>query len=257
MKTRHYVITGVTSFIVFLLFTAPAAPILNLVLEQSPQFRIQGISGTLWNGSAQRITINSSHVLTNTRWSFIFWRLLTGKLGITFDTKYNSQPAGGSVSLGIGNTVSMHDIHAIIDARMFGDMMGMPLGELSGKISVDLDSAYWDQVSVPTASGLIKWDQAGVTVVEKAELGNVSINLSESDTNPLIATINNKGGHLKLNGKASVNEAGKYILELKMLPTAEASNNIRSSLAMFANKQSDGNFVVKNSGNLKQFGLLP
>jgi len=258
MKTRHYVITGVISYLVFLLFTAPAAPVINLVLDQkNPQFRIQGISGTLWNGHAQRITIKSSHTITNTNWSVIFWRLLTGELGIDFDTTYNNQPVSGSAGLGLGNTISMRDIHAELDAHSFGDMMGMPLGELSGNISLNLESVYWDQESIPTASGTILWNKAAITVAEKAELGNVSIILSESDANPLIATISNKGGHLKLSGQANVSEDGKYDLDLKLLPGAEASNNVKSSLAMFAKKQSDGNFVVKNTGTLKELGLMP
>ncbi len=257
MKTRHYVITAVVSYIVFLLFTAPAAPVLNMLLEQGPQFRIQGISGTLWNGRAQSITIKSSHTLTNLNWSFTFWRLLTGELAINFDTKYKNQPVSGSVGIGLGNTVNLRDIRAKLDARSVGTMAGMPLGELSGIISVDLDNAYWDQETVPTANGTINWDKAAVTVAEKAELGNVSIILSESDNNPLIAKISNKGGHLKLNGQVVVNEDGKYSLELKLLPVTDASNNLKSSLAMFAKKQSDGNYVIKNSGNLQQLGLLP
>jgi hypothetical protein len=41
-----------------------------------------------------------------------------------------------------------------------------------------------------------------------------------------------------------------------MKPNATASSNLSSSIAMFAKKQSNGEFILNNKGNLKQLGLM-
>ena len=86
--------------------------------------------------------------------------------------------------------------------------------------------------------------------------GDIEITLVESDDFPLVATINNKGGQISLSGESHVRDDGNYNLELKLSPNNSASKNLRSSLKMFAEQQSDGSFVVKNAGNLEQFGIL-
>jgi hypothetical protein len=80
--------------------------------------------------------------------------------------------------------------------------------------------------------------------------------INESDDSPLTAKISNKGGQLSLNGDLTTDEAGQYSLKLAMKPNASASSNLINSLGMFAKKQRNGEFILNNTGNLKQLGLM-
>ena len=119
-----------------------------------------------------------------------------------------------------------------------------------------VNNAVLAQGSVPVIDGTLNWNRATVTIAETADLGNVSILINEKDDSPLAASISNKGGHLSLDGKLTTTLQGDYSLQLTMKPNSTASDNLVSSIAMFARKQRDGNFILNNSGNLKQLGLM-
>lgn len=256
MKPRHYVITSVIAYIFFLIITLPATTLIGLLDESVPQINIQGADGTLWGGSAQRITISSKYVIDNVNWSFCSWRLLTAEACIDLEATYQNKPIQGQLGIGITGALVARDLYAEMDAQSLGNLAGLPIGELGGLISIQLESASWAHEKIPAAVGNIYWKNAAVIFTETARLGDVEITLAESDDFPLVATINNKGGQISLSGESHVSDDGSYNLELKLSPNNSASKNIRSSLKMFAEQQSDGSFVVKNAGNLEQFGIL-
>ncbi len=256
MKPKHYVITGVITYIFFLITALPATTVTNLLGESVQEIKLQGVNGTIWNGSARRITISSKYIINNANWSFCSWRLLTAEACIELDASYQNRPLQGQFGIGITGSFVARDLYTEIDAQSLGNLAGLPLGELDGLISIQLESANWTYQQTPTAVGNIHWKNATVTIAEEAKLGDVEITLVESDDFPLMATINNKGGHININGESHVSGDGSYNIELKLSPNNSASKNLRSSLGLFAEQQSDGTFVVKNTGNLKQFGIL-
>lgn len=256
MKPKHYVITGVVTYILFLFTTLPATTITSLFGESVPEIKLQGVSGTIWNGSARRITISSKYVIDDVNWSICSWRLLTAEACIELDASYQNRPLQGQLGVGITGSFVARDLYTEIDARSLGNLAELPLGQLDGLISIQLESANWTHEQTPTAVGNIHWKNATVTIAEEAKLGDVEITLVESDDFPLMATIKNKGGHISISGESHVSNDGSYNIELKLTPNDTASKNLRSSLALFAKLKSNGTFVVKNTGNLKQFGIL-
>lgn len=255
MKSRYYVLTGVLIYALFLISNTPAT-IIQRFDAQLPQFKLQTPGGTLWNGHAQRLTISSRHIIDNPDWSFCGWRLLLGELCVDLNASYLDTPFSAQISAGIAGSFRVSTLTVEADAQKLGELMGLPIGKLSGTASSEINTAVWQHGSVPSADGVITWKNAAITVAETASLGTVSIVLSESDEYPLTATINNKGGHIALNGSVNVLENGAYSLELNLTPNNQATNNLRNSLSMFAQKQANGSFVLKNSGNLKQYGLM-
>jgi hypothetical protein len=256
MKPKHYVINGVIAYIFFLITSVPATTIIRLFDEHIPQVNIQGINGTLWSGSAQRITLSSRYVIDDVSWSFCTWRLLTAEACINLDASYQNKPVQGQLGIGITGDLIARDLSIETDAQSLGDLARLPVGELSGLISIHLESVNWIQEHIPSAVGKIQWKNATITVVETASLGDVAITLTESDDFPLTAIISNKGGHITLSGETHISDDGSYNLELKLTPNNTTSKNLRASLEMFAEQQNDGSFVLQNTGNLKQFGIM-
>lgn len=256
MKTRHYVLTSVVAYAFFLITSIPATTIIRLFDEYLPQVNIQSVSGTLWSGSAQRITLSSKYVINNVSWSLCTWRLLIAEACVDLDATYQNKPIKGQLGIGITGSLIARDLYIEIDAQSLGNLAGLPIGELDGLISIQLESASWAHQQTPGAVGNIHWKNAAITIAETAKLGDVMIALAESDDFPLVATINNKGGQINLSGKSHISDDGSYNLELKLVPNNTASENLRASLELFANKQNDGSFVLKDTGNLKQFGIM-
>ena len=255
MRRRHYIFTGIIAYFVFLVATVPAAPVISIVEDRIP-VTINNVSGTLWSGRAGAITTNKNITLKNVEWSFLPWRLLLASIAINVNAEFNNNPIDARLSTGISGNLSVDDLSMKLNAADVASLVSLPLGELSGIFQLHIDSAHIEQGLVPRVNGTLTWNRASVTIAERAELGNVSVLINEKDESPLSASISNKGGHLALNGTFTTSAQGEYSLQLSMKPNTTASSNLSSSIAMFARKQSNGEFIFNNKGNLKQLGLM-
>lgn len=256
MKKRYYIITGIVAYLGFLLVSIPAAPVLAQLQNYLPSVSIQGISGSLWQGSAVSITINRQHTLQNTNWQLNTWRLFTGEVNADINTHYQQEPISGTIGIRATGTVTAQNIRARMIAATVAELTQLPLAELAGTFALNIDQLVWQPQQVPRLNGILHWNNAAVTVAETAELGDLTINITENDAQPLHASISNNGGQIKLEGEANVDEDGVYSLQLNMLPNQSASSNLRSSLGLLAKPKSDGSYQLENTGNLKQFGLI-
>jgi len=256
MKIKYYIITGILAPGFFFISNIPAAFVVNAFKDQSSQIKVQNVSGTLWQGSAQQVTIQSKHVLKDVNWSVCVSQLLMAKACVEFDASYNKNPLSGQISAGMNKNIQAKNIKTAISAKALSQIITMPMGEIDGDISIDLETLNWQQGGIPSATGVIKWDKASVTIAETAQLGDITITLSESEENPVNAEITNQGGQLSIDGQATLDEKTKYNLDLNFKPNNKASKNLKSSLSLFAKPQPNGSFALKNSGNLKQLGLM-
>ena len=255
MRKRHYIFTGIIAYFIFLLTTLPAAPVISLFKDSFP-VTISKVSGTLWSGQAGTVRTQQNLTLKNIEWSFLPWRLLLINVAFDVNAEYNKKPLTSRLSTGISRNLYVDNLNMKLDATDITAIVSLPVGELSGEFHLRVNNAVLAQGAVPIIDGTLNWNQATVTIAETADLGNVSILINEKDDSPLAASISNKGGHLSLEGKLTTTLQGEYSLQLTMKPNTSASDNLVSSIAMFAKKQRDGNFILNNSGNLKQLGLM-
>jgi len=255
MKTRYYIFTAAGAYLLFLLATIPAQSITGIINDNAP-VTIQGVSGTLWDGRAYRISADNSVTLNDTEWSFSVWKLLIGQFAVNLTTHY----AGSDIETELGTSFLgrffVDDLHAVLTASDLAQLANIPLAQLSGLITLHIEHAQWKQGELPTASGEIKWQDATVTIADTASLGNVSIVLGESEQQLLSAVISNQGGDIMIEGKAELVPAADYVLDITLTPTASANNNIKQSLGMFAKRQANGEYQLKKSGSLNQLGLM-
>ena len=175
---------------------------------------------------------------------------------VELDAEYNKNPLSGQVSIGLDNAIQANNLKTTITAQALSQIVTMPMGEIAGDISVDLETLNWQQGGVPSANGVIKWNKASITIAETAQLGDITITLTESEESPINAKISNQNGQLAITGTAAIKATTDYNLDLTLTPNNKASNNLKSSLGLFAKPQTNGSFTVKNNGNLKQLGLI-
>ena len=251
MKKRSYIITAIVSYLVFLTATIPASMFSSLLEDNSP-VKLQGISGTLWQGKASSISIDNTIRLQTTRWSFSPWKLFIGQIALDIETRYMDNDIRSEIGTSFLGRYFINDLSAKILAKDVAQLADIPLAQLSGLIALDIEHAQWKQGELPIATGIINWKDATVTVADTASLGNVSITLSESDQDLLNAEIKNQGGDIKISGTAELVPEADYAVDIKLTPTASANNNIKQSLGLFAQRQNNGDYILKKSGPLNQ-----
>mgnify|MGYP003934227969 CR=1 FL=1 len=255
MKTKHYILTAVISYLVLLIATIPATS-LNSVLGKETPVNIQGISGTLWEGKAYLINIDNKVKLEDTQWSFSLWRLFLGQLALDIDTNFAGNPVTAEIGSSFLGRIFINDLKTEVDAAKVSELAQIPLAQLSGAITLDIEHAQWKQGELPMATGTINWSNATVTVADTASLGNISVTLGENEQQLLNADIKNQGGDINLRGNAELVPEADYSVNMVLIPTASANRNIKNSLSLFAKKQSNGEYHLKNSGSLTQLGLM-
>ena len=251
MKKRVYIVTAVASYLALLITTMPANTVSSIINDNSP-VKIRGVSGTIWHGKAFSVDINNSIQLQSTEWSFTVWKLLLGQLAIDIETQYLDNNINSEIGTSFLGRYFINDLSATILAKDLAQLAEIPLAQLSGLISLNITHAQWKQGELPIATGEINWKDAAVTITDTASLGNVSILLNESEQQLLNADISNQGGDIKISGNAELVPETDYALNITLTPTATAKNNIKQSLGLFAQKQSNGDYVLKKSGSLNQ-----
>lgn len=254
MKKRYYILTFVIAYLVLLLATLPANLFSSMVNDNTP-VRLQGVSGTLWNGQALLISAPGNITLEKTRWSFAPLALLSGRLAFDIETRLLDNTIRARAGSSLLGTVFVSELSARLPASTVAELAAIPLAQLDGIFDIEIHDASWQAGEPPLASGRIDWKNASVSVTETASLGNVSIVLSESEKDMLQAAISNQGGDIKISGSAELLPDNRYQLDIRLKPLAGASDSIRQSLAMFAKRQANGDFLLKNSGSLNQIGL--
>ncbi|GMR00905.1 MAG: hypothetical protein BMS9Abin19_0247 [Gammaproteobacteria bacterium] len=250
MKKKYYFLTAVISYFALLIITIPAKQIADLLNDNSPA-TMQGVSGTLWDGKAYIISIDNMH-FKKTEWNFNLWKLFIGKIAVDINTHYLNNGITAELGTSFIGRYFINDLSAKIAAQEVAQLANIPLAQLDGMISLNIEHAQWKQGELPLATGEIKWLDATVTVADTASLGNISILLSESEQQLLNAEIKNQGGDIKINGTAELVPEAGYSVNIKLLPTAAANNNIKQSLGLFAKKQPNGEYLFKESGSLNQ-----
>ena len=250
MKKRYYFLTAAISYFVLLIITIPAKPVIELINDNTP-VTVQGVSGTLWSGKAYIISMDNIQ-LKKTEWSFSLWKLFIGKIAIDVNSRYLNNDIAAELGTSFIGRYFVNNLSAKIAAQEIAQLANIPMAQLDGMISLDIEHAQWKQGELPLATGEIKWTDATITVAETASLGNISILLSESEQQLLNAEIKNQGGDIKINGTAELVPEADYAVDIKLLPTATASNDIRQSLGLFARKQPNGEYILKKSGSLNQ-----
>lgn len=254
MKKRYYLLTAILSYLLLLIATVPASAITDRVTGN--QLSIKGVSGTLWHGKAYAITIDHSIQLTNTEWSINAWKLLIGKIEIETVTHYQENVISAQIGTSLLGRYYINNLQADLPAQDVALLANIPLAQLSGQITLNIDHAQWKQGELPVASGVINWKNATITVAETASLGDVNIIIGESEQQLLNADIKNQGGDLTISGNAELVPEADYATSIKLSPTATASNGVKQSLGLFAKKQPNGDYLLNNSGSLKQIGLM-
>lgn len=255
MKKRYYFITAIFSYLVIFTATIPART-LHVLVSDSPQLSLQGVSGTLWSGTANTISINNTIQLNDTTWDFSTWKILTGKIAADLNTHYQDNDITTEIGTSFLGGYFINNLTAKLPASDIAELANIPLVQLSGEIALDIKHAQWEQGTLPMATGEIDWNNSAVTVAETVPLGNISITLSESEEQQLIAEIKNQGGDIKISGNAELIPDTDYAVNIKLLPLDSASDNIKRSLGLFAKKQANGEFLYVNTGSLNQIGLI-
>jgi hypothetical protein len=201
------------------------------------------------------VVIPGQPTIDNLQWSISPLPLLLATINADIEADIKQQKILGNVSISSSGAIEASDVRTRLQASDVQQLISMPFGELGGEFNLNIESLEWSGSGLPVTTGSLNWKNAKLTLVESVDLGNVTVLVKPGKDKDLIATLNNNGGVITLEGTASLEENKRYKLDLQLIPENNASENIKQSLGMFAKKQSNGSYRFQQAGNLKQLGL--
>ena len=248
-QRSQLIISGTVAVLIFILVLAPA----TLVLSALPGLSIgaSGVSGSLWNGSAQRISIDGFS-LNATRWTIKPLALLGGALELRLLTSWPGGEFEGDLSAGITGSLQVKNASVFASLSELSATVGMPA---SGQLSLNIESLVinnnWPTQIVGSLNllGLTTVQPGNSTPIILGDYAAVFTNKVVNDENPIIAAITDNGGPLELNGKITLTPPNQYLLETKIKPQANAAENLKQALKFIAPTDNLGAHDFKLNGS--------
>ena len=134
---------------------------------------------------------------------------------------------------------------------LMGQMLVKPAGELNLKFNqINIHHHNVNQIKMGHIDGLALWRNAGV-VGEDINLGDYQFEVAREDSSYRFK-LTDRQAVLGIGGTGRLKSNGEYLLDIKIQANASLDDNIRSMLALVAQKKGLNQYVIYRQGQLPQ-----
>ncbi|WP_158972730.1 type II secretion system protein N [Paraglaciecola sp. L3A3] len=234
-------------YFVFLVVKLPAVQVLPK-LQLPPEVQVSGVSGTIWNGKAQRISYLGFPV-EDVEWSLSFMSLLIKDINLEVKAGSVRQPEQIAISGQIqfsGNHIQADTLQTYVPADLV--MMSLPLPiplMAEGRFKVELDTLDYDfQTGCQALTGKGQWLNAKVAGVGKTiDLGNFNATLGCENQQVLLNV--KEPNSFGLNAQVNIAADMKYKVDGRFKPSADLPKEVHQGAAFFGQPGKDGYYPIK------------
>lgn len=250
MKRWLAVLGGGVLVVGALVWFVPASWAWPLLQPHVRGVALEGISGTLWQGQAEQVSIAGGPPLGRLDWT-LSRRALFGDLRVGVDLRQPQLQMQAQLHRVSSTRVDLHDVTLHMDTAMLGMqpwLHGQPQGQLDLQIPqaqlqdvwpMQLDAAgYWSQAVVRTSHG-------------EVSLGTVMLAVT-GQSGAMQGTFNNDGSDgVQTSGRLSFSPLG-WDLRVRLIPRNE-NPAMLSWLRSLGTPAADGTLELRYRGGLAQW----
>jgi general secretion pathway protein N len=232
-------------YFVFLIIRLPAVQVLSRI-QLSDAVNISGISGTIWNGHAQRAQVNGLPI-NDFNWSLAFFPLLLGELSA--DIKAGNMrdvdqiSVTGHVSFK-GQRFQVENLLAYIPANLGISLLPLPIPiQADGRFKLQLNKMdYRAGCQIFTGQG--QWLNANFTSVAGViELGNFNADLNCQNGSVVLDV--KQPNSFGLTAKATIPANMKFKIEGRFKPEANLPKEVHQAAQFFGKADANGYYPIK------------
>lgn len=243
---------GAAAFVVFLVATAPATLLASVVQRATP-VELQGVGGSLWRGTAQRV-VTPELTVGPLSWRLHGWRLLLGELRLSLEIPAGAPHLSGKteVAASILNKVSLSDLDMQADAAWVFTQAALPLAA-DGRFHLQIQSAELRNGELPRIQGQLEWREARVVYPQVHALGAYRMTMRhhpETDPEFLLGEIRDIDSPFKIDGTVKIDREGGYQLSARLAAAPNAPQIFRDTLLFIGEPAADGSVQIERSGNV-------
>ncbi len=219
MKKTWFLITAVTLLVLTVVVAAtfPAALAWRWWGERIPDLKLQGVSGTIWNGGATRVAVRGQ-ALGRMQWKVPVMRLLSGDPGVYIDLSGPGMKLKADIAGAADGALAIGPMYAEAEAGWLGPALAIPELEPTGLLVTDGASLLLSRAGVPRAiDARIEWRDAGVRGQVVARLGTLVIEAHGEEGRIEVSVADQGDGDVEVLGGALIDQ-GSYRSETILVP---------------------------------------
>jgi general secretion pathway protein N len=243
-QSIKWILLGLLAYVGFLIAKLPAIQVISR-LQLPTNISVIGVSGTIWQGQAMQLTINTLPV-DKLEWQLSFWPLLWGKakLDVKAGNIRQSEDVSFSGLLWLGkNSVAAENFSLYLPSDLVIAQLPLPIAvNAKGRFSLKLNELEYLQ-GCQTLSGKGQWLNAEVMGLQNPiTLGTFNAELSCIDNDVLISV--KEPNSFGLSARARVPNNLQFSVEGRFKPDPSLPKEVQQAAQFFGKPDAEGYYPV-------------
>jgi general secretion pathway protein N len=227
----------------------PASWALPLLQPQLRGIRLEGVSGTLWHGQAEQVSIGNGPPLGHLGWT-LSHRALLGDIRAGLDLRQPQLQMQAQVHRASSAHMDLRDVTLHMDMAMLGTqpwLHGQPQGQLDLQIPQAQLQGIWPMQLDATGN----WSQALVRTPGDVPLGTLMLAVT-GESGAIRGTLNDDGsGPVQTSGRLSLSPLG-WDLQIRLIPRSD-NPALLYWLRNLGTPAADGTLELRYRGGMAQW----
>jgi general secretion pathway protein N len=244
-QSIKWILLGIVTYVGFLIIKLPAIQLISR-LQLPANIGISGISGTIWQGQAQQLTINGL-VVDQVEWKLSFWPLLTGKakLELKGGNLRQAEEISFSGLLWLGqDSVAADNFNLYLPSDLVIAQLPLPIAvNAKGRFSLKLTELDYQQ-GCQALSGKGQWLNAEVVGLQSPiNLGTFNADLSCIENDVLISV--KEPNSFGLSARARIPNNLRFSVEGRFKPDPSLPDEVKQAAQFFGQPDAEGYYPVE------------
>lgn len=221
--------------------TCPASFAWRFVAAKVGALKLDGLSGTIWNGHAGSASVYGQE-LGALDWRLSPLPLMYGVIAAQLDVHGGEVTGSGAVERESDGSLQITNAVIHLPASLAAPALDIPMLQLLGQMDIDIAQLRAQGAWPTTAQGEIRWRNAAVAGAAQAPLGDLQAKFATAADGSIAGTAHDLGGPLQLDGTFKV-AAGGYDVQAK-LAARDGNAQVLDALRFIGQPQGDGTTLL-------------
>lgn len=245
---RRLIFLGLAVYLLVVVRQFPANVAVNWFAPEG--VGIHGVTGTVWEGSAEAISSGAPVTLGETDWTVSALWLLTGRVKGTLATQLSdtsrlntrfSKPF-------LGDGLALSDTQGILDLNVLP--AELRTNGVVGRIGLAFDSVDLNAMWPTSVAGSVDLVDLSITRPRRVELGSFEVVFDGQSEDPVVGKVTDTRSDIKINGTLSLAQDRSYAFEGQALAGPGADRNVADTLPLLGPSDEEGRVTLGFSGTI-------
>jgi hypothetical protein len=245
-----YGLLGALTFVLSLLWLAPATLVTDRIVERLPGFSVQTVEGRATEGSARGVQWRGVR-LDRLHWNWWAPALWTGWLEFRLDADDPEIKLSGKVAVNPDRRLRVRDASGRLPLAQASALAGQSGLPLQGVVEFNLRELSLTAAGRPqTADGVIHLLDTRITLGQPLNLGAFTVQLTPASPEGIQGAVQDQGGPLALEGTLNLLPDGHYRFAGRAAVRDDDNPALRQAMNLLGPPGGDGRWVLNLAGVL-------